>query len=153
MSPLIPRRSHGRLACPTSRDAGFPVEIAGRPPHPLVFTRLLLGSLALRPAGLCRLPFETLSDRLGLSVTTLSPVPHYGADKHLPRPAPLSRLEQRALCWALTSRVQACGFEPTSPLQCGRSIFPRILGDLGHQVLSIPPSAAPQAESDRQACA
>jgi len=31
------------------------------------------------------------------------PIPHYGADKQLPRSAPLSRQDSHALCWALIS--------------------------------------------------
>ncbi len=68
----------------------------------LVFTRLHLGSLALRPAGLRCLLLETLSHRSGSERYRSYPIPRYGADKQLPRSAPFSRLEQRALRWALT---------------------------------------------------
>ena len=66
-----------------------------------MFTRLRAGSLALRPAGSHGLLYETLSGRLGRSVTTYYPAPCYGADRHLPRLAPHSQLERRALSWAL----------------------------------------------------
>ena len=60
----------------------------------LVFTRLLLGSLALQPAGSRRLLTETLSGRLDTSVTGMHPTPRYGADRQLPRSAPCSRREK-----------------------------------------------------------
>ena len=59
-----------------------------------VFTRLRLGSL--QPAGSRRLLPETLSGRLDAPVAGMHPAP-YGADRHLPRSAPSSRLERRGL--------------------------------------------------------
>jgi hypothetical protein len=54
------------LTCHRAHDAGFPVPIAGRPPHPWLneatpgFTRVTTCPFALPP-------FETLSDRLNVA--------------------------------------------------------------------------------------
>jgi hypothetical protein len=85
----------------------------------LVFTRLHLGSLALRPAGSRRLLQETLSGRLDTPVTGMRPAPHYGADRYLPRSAPFSRLERTCLRWALTSEEPSFAIQSrSSPATC-----------------------------------
>ena len=100
--PDTPEEPRAVYVCPTSRDAGFPDEIAGRPPQ----FGLYEATCRFTRVTTCRFaspPEETLSGRLGSSVTTYYPAPCYGADRQLPRLAPRSQQEGRALSWALTS--------------------------------------------------